>query len=424
MIPLLVEVALRSCVLGALLGLALTLTRSRNAHLQKMAWVMVVLASLALPFLLRAHVMPVIEAPDYVVTLQAGHGVAPHSGPAWNLTSAVYELTVLALLCRFACGLLRMWRIRTDARALNGGWTRGLDVRVSAHMRAPATFGSTVLLPAGYDNWTLEKLTAAIAHERAHVINRDCYMLWLARLYACVFWFNPLAWWIQRRLALLAETTSDEAAVAMLGDQPRYAEILLEFAQPAGGGAAPDAAAAMARPNISKRIERILSGVAPSAVPKLSQRVLVMTALLPALAAAAMPLGSNALKLAQGRSAIAAPTANDGAAPGPSLGNFPNLEGYYPREAKRRDVEGMVVIQVILDAAGLPTQTSILSEDPQEFGFGTAASKLAHVMTYRNPAGRPARLAYRVKFALKHGPPARGTPQSQPPTDFEQNHGP
>jgi len=390
MIAFLVAVALRSCLLGAFLWLALSLARSRNVHLEKMTWIMVIVASLVLPFLLRNQVMPVIAAPDYVVTLQAGHAVASHrSTLGWNIASAIYVLTVLTLLYRFARGLFGAWRIRGAACALHGDWTRGLDVRVSEHMSTPATFGSTILLPAGYDAWSREKLTAVIAHEGAHVIHRDCYVLWLARLYACAFWFNPLAWWIQQRLASLSETTSDEAAVAMLGDQPRYAGILLEFAQRASGTASPDVAAAMARPNISQRIERILSGIAPSAAPRLSQRVMLLTALLPALAAAAVPLGSNTLKLAQAGSLIEAPAAaNNGAALEPSLRSNPDLEKYYPWEALRQHIEGTVQIQVTLDAAGLPTDTLILSEDPEEFGFGAAASTLAHVITYRNPAGR------------------------------------
>src|SRR6185437_13953726 len=122
---------------------------------------------------------------------------------------------------------------------------------------------------------------------RAHVLHRDCYVLWLARLHACLFWINPLAWWLPRRLAVLAETTSDEAAVTALGDGAGYAEILLEFAgQRVTGGVA----TAMAQTNIARRIERILTGITPSSVPGLAKRLLVLAALLPAVATTAAPM--------------------------------------------------------------------------------------------------------------------------------------
>ncbi len=51
----------------------------------------------------------------------------------------------------------------------------------------------------------------------------------------CLFWFHPLAWMLELRLALLAEQACDEAAVATLGDRNGYAHILLEMASVVDG---------------------------------------------------------------------------------------------------------------------------------------------------------------------------------------------
>jgi hypothetical protein len=59
-----------------------------------------------------------------------------------------------------------------------------------------------------------------------------------------------------------------------------------------------------------------------------------------------------------------------------------------------------VVLTVTLDAQGRATDTTVLSEEPREVGFGAAASTVAHTMTYRNPTGQPAQLEFMVKFAL------------------------
>jgi TonB family protein len=411
MIPLVIEAAVRSCALSLIVWLALAITRQRNPHLGKTVWTTVLLASLAMPLLMGVHVVPPsILAPQYVLTLQPGAVLVIHAGSRWSTgISALYGLGVIALLGRYAARLLQMRCVRRDARVLREPWTDGSDVRLSVRVPSPATFGSTILLPEDCVRWSAQKLAAVMAHERSHVLYKDCYVLWLARLYTCVFWFNPLAWWLRRRLAALAETTSDEAATEALGDCPRYAEILLEFAKQRR---ASSVATAMARPNISIRIERILSGINPSAVPKRSKRLLAMAALLPAVpavAAMAAPLQSSPVRLAQ----AAAPALDDRASdPGARSASFEphithfgglgQLAKYYPPEAKRQGIEGEVDLAVTLDAQGRATDTLILSESPPDMGFGAAASAAAHTMEYSNPTGRSVQFTFRVNFALNH----------------------
>lgn len=399
MISLVVEAVVRSMALGLILWLALSLTRSRNPHLHKMLWSTVLLVSLAIPFVMRAPVTPVIQAPDYVLTLRGGGGEPTRWSAAWGAGSVLYASIALTLLMRYAYGLFRMWHIRRNARVLHEVWTAGLDVRVTTQISCPATFGSTILLPPGFTEWSAQKLRAVTAHEHSHVLHKDCYVLWLARLHTCLFWINPLAWWMQRRLASLAEITSDEAAVTVVEDRARYAEILLEFAQQR---AASTVATAMARPKISGRIDRILSGIAPSKIPKLSRRLLVLAALLPAVAATAAPVVPNPIRLAQQATASAGPSIKTAV-------GLEQLEKYYPQDALHRGIEGLVRIQVTLDSQGRATDTLILSEDPLDMGFGAAASTLAHQFEYNNPGNRPAQLTFNVKFALPHSGPGGTT---------------
>jgi TonB family protein len=411
MISLVVEAVVRSMALGLMLWLALALTRSRNPHLHKMLWSAVLLASLAIPFLMRAHFAPVIQAPDYVLTLRDAGGKPTHWYAAWGGASALYVSIALILLLRFTYGLFKLWRIRRNARVLHEVWTAGMDVRVTTGISCPATFGATILLPVGFPVWSAQKRRAVIAHEHSHVLHKDCYVLWLARLHACLFWVNPLAWWMQRRLASLAEITADEAAVTVIGDRPGYAEVLLEFARQRAASAV---TTAMARPNISGRIDRILSGIAPSSVPRLSKRILVLAAILPAVAATAAPVGSSPIRLAQEATAPAEPGGPMGQPSIKTGVGLEVLEKYYPKEAMHRGIEGLVKIQVTLDPQGRATDTLILSEDPLDMGFGAAASTLAHQFEYNNPGNRPAQLTFNVKFALAHSAPAGGT------TNFEE----
>ena len=68
-------------------------------------------------------------------------------------------------------------------------------MRVSDVVGGPVTFGSTILLPPQCSEWDLLKRQAVLAHEGAHVANRDFYVLLLASLNRAVFWFSPFAWW-------------------------------------------------------------------------------------------------------------------------------------------------------------------------------------------------------------------------------------
>jgi TonB family protein len=397
MMPMLIEAAARATGLALVVWLALALSRARNPHLQKSVWTAVLLASLAMPFLMHTTAAPIVQEPAYVLTLQSRASAGLQLRQAGLGLEALYGVIVVILVSHFAVSLRRMWRIRRDARPLSDGWVGNTDVRVSDALRSPATFGRTILLPPEFSAWNADKLHAVLSHERSHVGEWDCYVLWLARLHACVFWFNPMAWWIRRRLAALAEATSDDAALHVVEDRPGYAQILLEFAQRGGAGGT---AVSMSRQNVSARIERILHGTGPATIPKRSRRVLAAAALLPACAAIA------ALQFAParvGRADTPAPSAGSDATAAPhitSYGGLAELAKYYPAEAKRRGIEGMVRLAVTLDRFGHATDTLILSEDPPDEGFGAAASAAAHTMEFSNPSGRSVQFVFNVKFAL------------------------
>ena len=398
MIALVVEAALRSLALGLVVWLALTLVRPRNPHLHKTVWITVVLASIAMPFLIELSVAPSVPAPTYIVSLQSGTAAIVSSPTNWTLgASVLYAMVVLALLVRFATAFLRMWRLKRKATVLREPWTQSDDVRVSLKLHTPATFGSTILLPPEFWEWSEQKLAAVMSHERSHVRRKDCYILWIARLHTCLFWINPLAWWIQGRLAALAETTSDDAVVAELGDRPAYAEVLLEIASthPHSHRAVAAAEMAASRALVVQRIERIISEIAPSVVPKPRYQALAIALLLPIVVGAAATLESDME---------------------PRILEAPYDEKFYPPEAARRGIEGFVIIAISLDAAGRPNGTLILDEHPLDAGFGAAASALVHTFKYSNPSKKPTQLSIKVKFDLKdnaNAPPAY--PDSFPP---------
>jgi hypothetical protein len=336
MLDLLLESALRSLALGVAVGLGLALLRVRNPRTQMTAWTVVLVASLAMPALMHrlSVTIPAAAPPLRVVESLSSRLSAPRSepfempavptagplalppatdrsavphpsqpvsdpadrrGPAWPvfdwrvLPAAVYLVVAAFMLLRLLTGLLLSARMARAARPVDEGWAAdwaadlaaGLNVRVSDDVAMPVTFGSTVLLPVGYADWSEAKRLAVLSHERAHVAHGDFYVLLLAAFNRAVFWFNPLAWWQLVRMTELAEIISDDAALEMLNDPPSYAGILLDFA---GGLEEPPVATAMARAcTLRKRVERILSGTAVPARVGWRKRALVAIALAPAV---------------------------------------------------------------------------------------------------------------------------------------------
>src|SRR4051812_44542852 len=100
MIALIFEAALRSLALGVVVWLAMLILKPRNPHLQKTLWIAVLMASLAMPFMLNTRLAPsfdlpwsFFDMPSYVVTLTQSTGSSPHIARA-----AVWQWTLSATL--------------------------------------------------------------------------------------------------------------------------------------------------------------------------------------------------------------------------------------------------------------------------------------------------------------------------------------
>ena len=152
-------------------------------------------------------------------------------------------------------------------------------------LSVPVTFGirhPSILLPATWREWEPTELDAVLAHEISHVARRDALTERLSLLHRAIFWFSPLSWWLDRRLAELAEEASDDAALAAGADRTRYAETVLGFfaALEAAPGRIWWQGVAMASAGqAEKRLDRILEWKG-SVATKLKKPVVVIAAVL------------------------------------------------------------------------------------------------------------------------------------------------
>jgi len=310
MIATLAEAALRSFVLGGIVWFGLTLFRVRNPHVHMTAWVVVLLASLAMPFVMHWPTLTItrppvpmpapddflpadlsmLELPQPSLPVASGGAIVPPAGSGlsinwWLVATIIYAGVTACLLLRLMIGLCLTWRMARAAAPMKGTQLIAADVRISRDVGGPVTFGSTILVPPQFAGWDAKKRLAVLAHEGAHVANRDFYVLLLASLNRAVFWFSPFSWWQLARLAELAEIISDARAIEVIEDRLSYAEILLDFASTVRPRSVE---LAMARAStVRARVERIIAAAAMPVAVGWRKRLWIAAAIVPAVVVSA-----------------------------------------------------------------------------------------------------------------------------------------
>ncbi len=278
----LLSITVRSSVLAALAALALLLFRVKSAAARHAVYT--VLAGSMLFLAVLQPLLPPLAMPVLRVTAQpaaplfaavpaqvsrraaapaaSGHVAPSHFWPSWQqAATATYALGALILLVRLLFGYLFTRRLVRGARRMD--LPVGGEILESTWISVPLTVGwlrPRVILPAGWEEWDGPKLKAVLAHEGNHIRRADWAIAVMAGLNRSVFWFHPLAWWLERRLAFLAEQACDDAALLEVGTDS-YASALLDMAAAVRTGQGRLVWEAMAMANVAEvkhRIERIL----------------------------------------------------------------------------------------------------------------------------------------------------------------------
>jgi TonB family protein len=288
-------------VVLAILALLLVPFVRRSSTAQHTVWTVVLAGMLVLPFLrpvappIHIH-LPQVQVPRLRTLapvrssgILSGTAAAASPSPAaavdpsdprpvlppiWPLfVVAAYLAGVVLFGARLLGGVLLTRRALQNTRTVHSElWEHyeliadanvDLSLEESDSVRVPLTTGSDlmrVILPADWRAWPAEKRTAVLAHELAHARRRDPLIGLIAAVNKCLFWFHPLAWWLERRLPVLAEHAADDAALAVSFDTQAYARLLLDTAarMNTGGGRLIWHSAAMRGPVVAERIRRVL----------------------------------------------------------------------------------------------------------------------------------------------------------------------
>jgi len=116
-----------------------------------------------------------------------------------------------------------------------------------------------IVLPANFSEWPLNRQKEAVDHELAHIHRSDCFVQIVSHFLTIVFWFQPLAWFLRKRLHHLAELASDDWVLSNGAAAHDYAQTLLDVAKQNNSVSYSGIGMGGHRNPLSDRIEAILS---------------------------------------------------------------------------------------------------------------------------------------------------------------------
>lgn len=262
------DLGLRASVVVLVALAASLMLRRRSAALRHWVLAAGILSALAvapLGIALPAWDLPLQpEAPPLLTATLSGESSArpadsPTPGPATRpaapprvsvatMVDSVWAAGFLISLAAMFVSLRRLSRLTAGARPLTDArWlamahalARSLDVRDDVALRQtslPTTLGTwgwrrpAVLLPAGCETWSDERIRIVLGHELAHIGRADWAIQMAADVVRAVFWYNPLFWLACARLRRESEAACDNAVLEAGVPASEYASHLLEIAR-------------------------------------------------------------------------------------------------------------------------------------------------------------------------------------------------
>ena len=251
-------------------------------------------------------------------------------------------------------------------------------------------FNPKLYLPREWREWSPQHLHSILQHEAAHMQSRDLYTLALESFALVLFGLNPLVWLMRRRLTYLRELRCDFAALARTGISALdYSKLLYTFAEkqslPSPAWATGITFAAQ-QSTLYQRLQHLLTRKESDMNTNRFGRFILLGIMgLALLAFSWQCSGSKLMDKAplapEGQSPAAAVQAETDAPPQVVSFVGPN----YPEAAKQAQVQGMVFVQMTLDAEGHVSDAKVVksrkmteagAEEVAALGYGLEEAAL------------------------------------------------
>jgi|SRR5882762_1765545 len=238
--------ALEGVVLAALAWVLLKAVGRRTSSTRFAVWFLVLLTMGALPW------MGSLRWGSAAISTDSSKSAILIPG-SWAL-GMFYVWAAVALLSLARVGL-GLWQIRCLRRSsspldtasidpalrevLQAPCRRPISLYVSPSVRVPMATGffrPMIVIPA----WALgelstEELKVVLLHEAAHLERWDDWTNLTQKVLRALFFFHPVVWWLESKLALEREMACDDLVVAATSSPRAYAECLVSLAEKSSG---------------------------------------------------------------------------------------------------------------------------------------------------------------------------------------------
>ena len=283
---ILFECSLRAALIIGAAGIVLSVMKVKEPTAKHQIWTGMLALMLVLPIWTRLgpkallRVLPPLaqgsanQARVPIGNLSRGVALSAAANPGVTLLLGIYLLGACLLLLRLGIGTVRSRRVVREAVLRKGLLTSSLCA-------APVTVGffhPKLILPAQWEQWPKAQLDAVLTHESEHARGHHPLIQWFALLNRALFWFHPLAWWLERHLSTLAEESCDSGVLAQGHDPRAYSEYLIDIARSVkkSGVRLNIAGLPMPGSSLARRIQRILES---DSVPRISRGRMALVSL-------------------------------------------------------------------------------------------------------------------------------------------------
>ncbi len=354
--------------------------------------------------ILMAEVSPETSMQDITGILVFGFMLVWCAGTVWFLLRLITGLIYTARMVKGAQPLTAHFDLRHD--------DNNIAVLISHRTHAPFAWGGhrpAVVLPEQAASWPEGLMRIVLRHEFIHIERHDSVWLAAAGVVRAIFWFNPFAWMMHRRLVDEMEKSCDDAVLAggaKPGVYARYLIDMLRYLRRPTWGVPEVAFMALTISNsMEGRIMAILKNQSRQVISPRS--TLILTAILTVMLL--LPLACWKHQKDE-----ASPTANLSEELLPGSNEFIKADEMpemvwlenpvYPPEAKDSKIEGVVYVKALVKRDGTVGGTMLLKSSGNDM-LDRSAMEAALKNKFK-PAmkdGKPVAIwvTYPVQFSLE-----------------------
>jgi TonB family protein len=287
--------------------------------------------------------------------------------PAWSLGVLLLSLRLVWASRQISTLRRQAQPAETAVLAMIGNLSERMKlarpVRVLISMTAdcPSVVGwikPILLLPtATVLGLTPQQLEAVLAHELAHIRRYDYLVNMLQTIAETLLFYHPAIWWASSRIRIERELCCDDAAVASCGDALCYARALTRLERLRV--TTPNLALSSAGGPLLYRIQRLAGKAASQRGPSKSSGILALSL--------GLVLFAFNIQWARGQQQPPAQRPDEPAVK-VELGASAVIrrdDVDYPDAAIEKRVQGTVVVEATVDAAGMVSDARVLSGPPE-----------------------------------------------------------